>query len=307
MAAVLGGSLLLLIVPVAAATAPDTSWGIAPPSWSNGLVLCQFSGTAPVVGVSALAREQSGLSASIGSISEVSSAGAVRANATLSSADWAVTNFSNDDAYDLGYVAHAAVNGPAAPFPLLGSVDLRVDFVLPIYSGSPSGATDTVSIAILLSNWSWQGAGDHLVLALDASPSYATTEHLALGGSPGELVSGVATSGGATWEEISASTSAVADPTSPAPTSVSASPSVMGNSSHGVISVAFGSDAGEFAGLSYSTTVHVLFPTTIAGIPTVDIIAVTGVATLVAALTAVATRQVRRRPSDLTYVDEEDN
>jgi len=260
-----------------------------------------------MAGVSAVARAQTGLSESVGSISEVTSDGIVRANASLSSTDWAVTNFSNDDAYDLGYIAPASVNSPVAPFPLLGAVDLRVDFVLPIYSGSPSGATDTVSIGILVSNWPWQAAGDHIVLTLDASPAYATSEHLVLGSSPGVLVSGVATSGGATFEEMSASTSALADATSPAPVSVPAAPSVMGNSSHGVISVSFGSSAGEFSSLSYSTTVHVLLPTTIAGIPTADIIAVVGVGALVAALTALVTRQVRRRPSDLTYVNEEDN
>ncbi|MGD0588328.1 MAG: hypothetical protein ABSA63_05990 [Thermoplasmata archaeon] len=306
MTMILGGSVLLLLVPVATATAPSASWGIAPPSWSNGLVLCEFSGTAPMVGVSALALAETGLSASVGSISEVTSGGVVQANASLSSTVWTATNFSNDDAYDLGYTAHAPVTGSAAPFHLLGAVDLRVDFVLPIYSGSPSGPTDTVSMGILVSNWSWQGSGDHLVLTLHAWPSYAGSEHLLLGSSPGLLVSGVATSGGATLEEMSASTSAVANPASPTPVSIAAAPSVTGNSAFGVVSVSFGSNAGEFSGLSYSSTVHVLLPTTIAGIPTTDLVAVGGTAGLVTVLIALAARRARRRPSDLTYVNEEE-
>ncbi len=298
--------LLLLLSPVASAATPTTSWGIAPSSWSNGIVLCQFSPGVPTVGVSALSRADTGMSATLGSISEVTAAGSLVATAALPSNSWAATNFSSDDAYDLGYTVHAPVTAPSAPFPVLGFADARVDFVLPIYAGSSSGPTDTVAIEIQVSNWSWQAAGDHLAVTLTLWPSFASEEHLLLGTSPGSLMSGVSTTSGSTFEQMSAATSAVANTGLPSATSIPATPSASGNSSLGTVAVTFGAGAGEFTSVSYTANVQVLFPATVAGIPTVDLVVVGGVATLVALLVAAGTRYARRRPSDLTYVDEEE-
>ena len=298
-------SLLVLLTPVATAATPTTSWGIAPSSWSNGIVLCEFSSGVPTVGVSALSRADTGDSVTLGSISEVGPGGNLVATATLPSSSWTATNFSTEDAYDLGYTVHAPVTGSSAPYTVLGGVDARVDFVLPIYAGSPSGPTDTVAIDLLVMNWSWQALGDHLVISLTLWPTFADEEHLALGSSSDSIVSSSSSSSGATFEQMAASTNAVANPGLPSATSIPATPSASGNSSVGVVAVAFGAAAGEFAGMSYSASLRVLFPTTIAGIPTVDLVAVGGVAALTAILVAAGTRHLRRRPSNLTYVDEE--
>ncbi|HKN06130.1 MAG TPA: hypothetical protein VJ021_00805 [Thermoplasmata archaeon] len=298
-------SLLILLSPAVTAATPTTSWGIAPSSWSNGIVLCEFSSGVPTVGVSALSRADTGVSATLGSISEVTPEGNLVATAALPSNSWTATNFSTNDAYDLGYTVHAPVTGSSAPYPVLGGVDARVDFDLPIYAGSPSGPADTVAIELLMSNWSWQAPGDHLVVTLTLWPSFANEEHLVLGSSPESLVSSASTTSGTTFEQMAASTSAVANAGLPSATNISATPSASGNSSLGVVAVTFGAAAGEFTSLSYTASVRVLFPATIAGIPTVDLVAVGGVAALIALLVAAGARQVRRRPSDLTYVDEE--
>jgi hypothetical protein len=304
-ATALAVGLLVLLSPVATAASPTTSWGIAPSSWSNGVVLCEFSSGVPTVGVSALSRADTGVSATLGSISEAGPGGILVATATLPSSSWTATNFSTDDAYDLGYTVHAPVTGSSPPYPVLGGVDARVDFVLPIYAGSPSGPVDTVAIDVLVSNWSWQALGDHLVISLTLWPTFTDEEHLAFGSSSESILSSSSSSSGATFEQMSAATSAVANRGLPSATSISATASASGNSSLGVVSVAFGAAAGEFAAMNYSASLRVLFPTTIAGIPTADLVAVGGVAALTAILVAAGTRQLRRRPSDLTYVDEE--
>jgi hypothetical protein len=245
------------------------------------------------------------MSATLGTISEVAPGGSIVANASLASSSWTETNFSSEDAYDLGYTVHAPVTGPLAPFPVYGAVDARIDFVLPIYAGSPSGPTDTVSVGVFVSNWSWTNVGDHLVLTLVAWPSYPAEEKMVLGGSPGSLVSSAAVTSGTTLEQLSVSTTAVANPGVSAGTLISATSSVLGNASRAVISIAFGTTAGPFTALSYVASVRVLFPTTVAGIPTVDLVAVGGGAALVAFLLGAGAHRMRRRPSDLTYVEEE--
>src|SRR5208282_2194725 len=140
---------------------------------------------------------------------------------SLPSNSWTATNFSTNDAYDLGYTVHAPVTGSSAPYPVLGGVDARVDFDLPIYAGSPSGPADTVAIELLMSNWSWQAPGDHLVVTLTLWPSFANEEHLVLGSSPESLVSSASTTSGTTFEQMAASTSAVANAGLPSATNIS--------------------------------------------------------------------------------------
>ena len=49
-----------------------------------------------------------------------------------------------------------------------------------------------------------------------------------------------------------------------------------------------------------------MFPSEIAGIPTIDFVAVGAVGALISVLVAAGVRSVRGRPSDLTFVDEEE-
>lgn len=307
-AVLVAGCLLLIVAPIAAAaapfSAPSTSWATAPGSWSNGLVLCDFASNQPMVGVSALSRADTGLSSDLTSVSEVTPSGDLLANATLSSNGWSASNLSTEDTYDLDYSLHATVTGPLAPFATLGAVDLRVDYLLPIYAGSPSGPTDTVSVVVLISNWSWQAANDYLELAISAWPTYSDGEHLTLGSPPGSLVSSTLVASGETLEEMAGSETAVVNPNSTNPGTVAATPSPSGNSTLGTVSVVLGSALGEYSSVSYAASVHVLFPRTIAGIPTVDLVAVGGIAGTLTLLIAAVAHRLRGRPSDLTFVEE---
>ena len=298
------GTFLLLLAPLASAVPTATTWSDPPQSWSNGIVLCEFAASVPTVAVSALDRMGTGLSATIGSISEVEPTGVVAASANLSSATWTAANFSTDDAYDLGYTVLAPVMSPSVPAQVLGSVDARVDFVLPVYASSPSVSTDTVAVDLLVSDWPWHAVQDHLVVTLAAWPSFTGEEHLVLGTSAGSLLSSVSNPAGEPFEQLAGSTMAVANPGSTTPVNISATASVAGNSSGALVSVALGDTAGEFSTVSYSASVQVLFPKSIVGIPTVDFVAVGGTAALVALLVAAGVHRLRRRPSDLTYAEE---
>ena len=188
---------------------------------------------------------------------------------------------------------------------VVGAAQVRVDFVLPAYAEEGSGPVDTVTVNLSLSEWPWQAAGDHLMFSFSAWPNFAVAEHLAIGTSPSSLLSGVSTPSGAAFEEMAAATHAVANATGPAPKNITAAPIASGTPSLGGVSVTMGSAAGEYSSLNYSATVRVLFPTSIAGIPTIDLVAVGGTATLISLLVATGARRLRRRPSDLTYVEEE--
>lgn len=301
---VLAGTLLLLLVPLASAAPSAAGWSDPPLSWSNGLVLCEFAPSSPTVAVSALARAGTGVSSTVGSISEAGASGALVSTSNLSSAGWTTTNLSTDSDYDLDYAAQAAVTKASTPYTVLGSVGVRVDFGLPMYAGLPSGSTDTVAVNLLISGWPWQATSDHLALTLTSWPSYAGEEHLLLGSSPGTLLSAVSTPGGVTFEQMSGSTSAVANPGSASPVNVAATPSASGNSSLATVSVTFGATAGGFSALSYSASVRVLFPASVAGIPILDLLAVGGIAALITILVASGARRMRARPSDLVYADE---
>lgn len=304
-ALVLGGALLLLLPLVSTATAA-TAWDPAPKEWSNGVVLCEFMPSVPTVSVSALERVQSGLSASVVSVQEVDPTGEVVAIASVASANWAASNLSNDDVYDLSYTVLAPVTGPEASAPTYGSVNLTVSYILPAYEGSTNGSVDSVSVDFQVSAWPWQGAGDHLVLTLGAWPSFADTEHLVLGGSSGALITSVSTASGTALEQMDGSASAIANPSSSNPTHIPVSASISGNGSGAEVSVSFGTAAGTFSALNYSASVSVLFPSTIAGIPTTDLVAVGSMAALISVLVAAGVRKTRSRPSDLTYVEEEE-
>jgi hypothetical protein len=300
------GILLLLLTPVGAAVAPLTGWESEGVSWSNGLVLCQFAPSAPLVSVSAWARQGTGLTASVDSISEVRPAGTDVATTNLAAAAWTVTNLSTDATYDLSYSAEATVASPASPDVPLGTVGVRVDFVLPAYDHSASGTSDTVEVELLLSAWPWQASADHLVVTLAAAPSFPAAEHLVLGTTLSSLVSSLSTSSGSLFEQLTGSPTGIANPNSSASASVSAGAVVAGNSSLATVSLSFGTTAGSFASLSYTASVRVNFPSQIAGIPVVDFVVVGSAAILVSVLVAAGVRRVRRRPSDLTYANEEE-
>lgn len=295
----------LLAAPATAAASPADRSVYEPVAWSNGMVLCEFNGSVPEVVVSALASDDTGLALAAGSIAEVSALGVDVAVANLSAADWTATNASNASVLALVYTADVTVTSPLALAVSLGSVRVAVEFALALPTGPAAASADSVAFQFLISSWPWQTLGDHLQLALPSWAAYSDNERLALGSAGGPLLTGVSASTGASLEVLYGATSAAVDPGTVLASTVSAVASVGGNNSSAALTVEFGSTDGPYSSLSYAGSVRVFVPTTIAGIPTIDLLLVGGAAALVSAVVALGTRRVRGRPSRLTYVEEE--
>ena len=298
----------VLVASLALVGPPVAAWSNSPAdptSWSNGVVLCQFAPNSPGVAVSRATLSGTGLSISSLGVVEASPSGSLVASADLGSAAWTVGNWSTDDAYDEAYQVVApilAANDSSTP---VGSVDLTVQFILPAYAGSPDGPTDIVSLVFSVDNWTWQRAGDHLDLSLAAAPVFPTEEHLNVTSEPGWLLASTSNCSGAVLEQLGANaTASVMTGTAPARTIAAASLTVA-TSSSAVIQIGFADSAGSYSSLEYSARVAVVLPSSVAGIPLIEIAEVGLAGVLVSILVAVVTRQVRRRPSKLIYVAKE--
>jgi hypothetical protein len=296
------------VVALLLAASPALAWNenLAPVAWTNGTVLCQFAASTPMVGVSALSVNESGLTTWLVGLSEVRANGSVAATAELSGRAWNVANLSDDDAYDLEFTTTAPLAATPPSAGAVGSVNLTVQFILPAYHGSPNGPVDQVTVAFAESGWTWQGAGDHLVMTLGAAPSAGATEHLVASTSPGWTISSVANASGTEREQLGTNTTAQVTGPGGAETTVPANASLAVRSPEwATVSVAFGSAAGAFASLAFIARVGVVLPTTIAGIPLPELLAVAGAAALVSVLVGIGARRLRRRPSRLVFVEDE--
>ena len=300
-----GSALAALAVLFVASSALGASWNV-PAGWTNGTVLCQFGPTTPQVAVSALSVPESGLITWLVGVSEVRGDGSVAAAADLAGRAWNVANLSTDDAYDLAFTISVPIDAGATGGGTVGSVNLSVQFVLPAYDGSPNGSVDQVTAVFAESGWSWQGIGDHLLLTLGAAPSFPSSSHLSASTESGWTIVGQANATGADQERLGVSATANATASNGSTLPVSASSSLdLTSPQAATIAVSFGTSAGEFTNLSFTTRVGVVLPSTVAGIPLPDLAAAVGAGVLVSVLVAVGARRVRRRPSRLIYAEEE--
>ena len=294
---------LLAVLPVSGAVAPGAAWSSTPTSWTNGLVLCLFSPASPTVAVSALAVNGSGLSLGLVGMEELRPNGSMAAVTDLSSAAWNVTNRSSEDAYDLAYQTTVPLVAQAGATTSVGSADLGVEYLLPAYDHSPAGALDTVTVHVTVSNWTWQGAGDSFVATLAAWPSFSTAEHLGATTQSGWLLTSSSNRSGAVLERMGVEMNASATPSTGPATNVTAAPLATVGGSFAEVQVGFG-DAGGFHSLQFQAQVGIVLPSTVAGIPTSELLTAAGVGVLASVLVAVSARWVRRRPSDLIYMEE---
>lgn len=309
---ILGATVLLAGVALLGGLGPlasATPYGPGDPvSWTNGLVLCQFAASRPSVGVSALSLNNSGVTVSMLNVSEVGADQTVKAYASMETAVWQATNLSTDEAYDLAYSADVPVVSAAGTSPTVGSAKLSVSFVLPAYAGSPSGPADTVNVVFSVVNWSWLAPGDHLVVSFGATPSFPTEEHLSAATAAGWLLASSSTASGTELERIGAAATATAVSASGASVTVPANSSaVVSSPTSAQLAVAFGASAGEFTSLSFTAKVGIVLPSTVAGIPLTELAASGAAAVLVSLLVAATTRRLRKKPSKLIYVTEEEN
>jgi len=296
--------LVLLLAPAAGA------WSVGvggPMSWSNGVVFCQFAPASPSVEVSAATLSGSGVTVSLLSLNEGGPGSSVAAIANLTGVSWSPGNWSGDDAFDQAYTLHATLSNPASPSSPVGSTDLTVQFVLPAYQGSPEGPTDAVNVLFTVENWTWQHAGDHLELAFSVAPTFPSSEHLNASSAPGWMLASTSNSSGSVLEQVGANASATAATGSGPTMSIAATPTLSNFSPASAnLSVAFAGTAGEFTTLTYSARVGVVLPASVAGIPLSEILAASAAGVVVSLCVAMVARRVRRRPSNLIYVTEEE-
>jgi hypothetical protein len=300
-----GIALAAFAVLLIAATALASSW-YEPTGWTNGTVLCEFGSASPEVAVSALSVPESGISTWLVGLSELHANGSVAGTADLSGVSWSVENRSNDDAYVLAFTAEAPIERGSEPVGSGGSVELSLSFVLPAYDGSPLGPVDEVAVLFAENGWTWQGSGDHLVLALAAAPSFPTSSHVAASTESGWTLVGQSNATGAEQERLGFDARANVTEPNGSTNSLAASTSLdLVAAQSATVAVSFATSAGEYANLSFDGRVGVVLPTTVAGIPLPELVAAVGAGGLVSLLVAVGARRVRRRPSRLVYADEE--
>ena len=278
-----------------------------PVSWTNGLVLCQFAEDWPSVAVSALSLNGTGVTVAVLNVSEVRANQSLAAYASMGGLPWRASNLSTEDAYDLAYSIEAPVVSSSGSPRTVGSAELSVRFVLPAYSGSPSGSTDIVNVVFSVVNWTWLAPGDHLVVAFSATPSFPGKEQLNTTSAPGWLISSRSTTTGSELERVGANATASATTGAGALTTVVANSTVQIISPESArLAVAFGTSAGEFTSLGFTAKVGIVVPSAVAGIPLTELAASGAAAVLVSLLVAAAARRLRKKPSKLVYVTEEE-
>jgi hypothetical protein len=270
------------------------------------MVLCVFDATLPSVAVSAAGLNESGLSSSLSQIDEVRPAdGSVVASASMANASWSRANASTDGAFDMAYQAHVAIlsSGPAPT--QVGSVDVRTDYILPAYASSAATNLTSVTARLQVSNWTWQAPGDQLDILVPLWPTFASAEHLSVANSATPTVTSIANSSGSLRESFQFGL--VANATTPLGVTVpiSVAPAMTVHPGAASVALKIGTAAGGFRSLTYVAQIGVHLPASVAGIPLYEFALVGAAAGVVSILVAVGTRAVRRRPSDLTYVEEE--
>jgi hypothetical protein len=300
-------SFLLLGTALVAPASGASSWAPDPVAWTNGTVVCQFASSAPTVSVSAFGANATGLTADLEEISEVRPNGSVAEFADLSGTNWTVSNVSTEDEFDLEFAAAIPLSFGGGPVSPGGSVDVRVDYLLPAYDDEPSTPLDVVAQRLAISNWTWQSAEDHLVLTLGAAPTFPSTAHLVAGAPSGALFSAVTDATNQTTEWMQPASNASAGPATGPRQNISAVPSLtLSSPTSGAVHVAFGIGAGAFTSLVYESDIGVELPATVAGIPLADFLVVLTLGGLASVLLAVTVQRVRRRPSKLIYAAVED-
>ncbi len=303
--ATLSVGLLLLLLAASVASA-GAAWSSDPPSWSNGSVLCQFNATSPSVAVSAVALPGTGLDLGLAQIAELHSNGAPVAYANLSGIAWTVENASTDDVYELAYSASVPVVPVGSSTPV-GDAEIGLNVSVPAYGSENDSWRVSAGLAIVV--WPWQGTNEALTVEFAVAPALGAAEHLAPPSSGPGLVAGEANATGTPLQWIVANSSAADRTPSGTPGTLNATPGVhLTSPSQATLEVALGPTPGHPGSIAYGLSIGIGRPSTatVAGIPLADLLATALGGVAVCAVLSAALREVRRRPSPLVYVEEEE-
>ncbi len=296
---------VLLLIPSAAGAPPAWSPSNDPPSWSNGVVLCNFQSFLPAVVVSSPQLPDSGMASSVGILSEVSPTGRSVAVADLGGYNWTSVNISNEDQFAVSYSGTLPVGTPYGFGPVVGVVSVELSYVLPAYRGSLGGNVSAVALQIQISNWPWQHPSDSLTLTLPVAPAFPQREHLVTMAPTSYTIGSVSNQSGHALEYLALDTSAEATSSQGSVSAIGISPQISLLPSSASIALAFGTGAGAFQSVNYTAHIGVILPSSIAGIPLYEFVLVGALAGIIALIVGLSGRRLRRGPSDLIYVNEE--
>ncbi len=299
------GTLLVLLVgiallAVAPARAAYGGEGMESYSWTNGPVLCVFNATLPSVIVSASALSDTGIGAELSQINELNATtGSVVATATVSAAAWEGANDSTARWFVMNYTEWVNVSSVGQPVHAVGSAWVSIQFIL---SRPPTTApeADEVAFQLTVQNWPWQAAGDRLALEIQTWSAYPTIEHMTVSSPTSQQVESVRTSTGEPLEYFLANSSAITE----TGLSIPVTPRTTIADGIATTTLTLGPGAAGSSALEYQATLGITLSTRVLGLPLYDYAAVASGAGLAALVVGVGTRRIRRRPSDLTYVEE---
>jgi hypothetical protein len=269
------------------------------PSWTNGSVLCNFSATLPSVTVSADGLNGTGMGAGLDQVNELSPTGLVVASAVTSSVDWDPENETTAQSFALSYSEPLNVTNVSAPAGPSKMAQISVDFAL---ARTPSNAAqaDVVSFQVSVQDWPWQSPQDTLALVVPIWSAFSTTEHVVVSSSTAPKVESVRNSNDQPLEYFEAGSAA----TTGTGSFVAVSAETTFTDGVATTTLTLGPGVGGASAVTYQATLGITPSTKLLGLPLYDYAAVAGGAGLLALVVGVGTRRVRRRPSDLTYVEE---
>lgn len=293
--------ILVVLLVLSTVRAEPLGYGDEEYQWTNGSVLCVFNESLPSVIVSAYDLNESGMGGALAGVEEVTaSTDAVVSTASMAAVSWEPENASSASTFAMSYSGDVpvATSGPSAT--TVGSAGISVTFTL---DRNPTNASqsDEVSFQISVQDWPWQSAQDSLRLVVPLWSAYNASEHVVVSSSSAAQVESVSTATNEMREYFEAGSTAQTGTGLAVPVTAQAS------ETNGVATatLTLGSGAGGATRLSYSATFGIAPTTRVLGIPLYDYAAVAGGAGLVALVVGVGTGRLRRRPSDLTYVEEE--
>ncbi len=290
-------------LPSAGAGSPATGWPPPSPlSWSNGVVQCSFGSAAPSVAASAVGSPDSGLSSGLSGLLEMNSTGQATAVASLAHTNWTVANVSTPEMFDLAYRTHLELLSASGPARIIGSTEVRVDYVLA--SRSPFDNMNSVSVVVQISNWTWQHSEDALVLGLSVWPTSPRSDYLTSSSASDLKITSSSEATGAAREYFRLAPYALVAGASGVPRAVNVSPQVNLDRTRASVNVTVSPGTGNGTTLSYSAQIQLAAPSSIGHTPLYEYALVGGASGFVSVLLAIFAYRVRRRPSKTDMVED---
>ena len=274
-------------------------------SWSNGVVVCNFTIDHPAVTVSGAVRNDSGLYAGFESLEELAPNGTVRAWANLTGPQWAIVYSSSREQVALNYTAAVPAMAGGVGASSIGSVHVSASISTAYSDGATPASSSRVALNLTASSWPWVSASDSLVLVVPLWPGNTATERMIVDPESPTSVDNNAVATDAPQEYFTGGTAVTVTSAAGVNTTLAVAPRLALTPGYGTLTVPLASNGAAFASVTWSSELGLVVNAKPLGLPLYDYIAVTAGAAVVSLGAAGVLRRVRRRPSDLDEVTEE--